>query len=310
MKILITGGAGFIGSHIADKLLEMGNKVVIVDDLSTGKEKNINPGAVFHKLDIRDREALERVFDQERPEIVSHHAAQTDVRRSMQDPVFDAQVNILGSLNLMDLSLKYGAEKIIFASTSAVYPEPDYIPADEQHPIRPLSSYGLAKFAVEHYLDLYYRTYGLWYTALRYGNVYGPRQDPHGEAGVVAIFSEQMLSGVQPTIFGDGSKTRDYVYIDDIVRANMLVMEGLGHGQVFNLGWAREVTDFELFSAVRKAVGVEVEPVYDKKRPGEVERICLNSTKAKHMLNWSPRISLEEGIPLTVEYYKQPHGLR
>jgi UDP-glucose 4-epimerase len=310
VKILITGGAGFIGSHIGDKLAEMGNRVIIVDDLSAGKEENINPQASFYKLDIRDRESLERVFAQEQPEIVNHHAAQTDVRRSMQDPIFDAQVNVLGSINVIDLSLKYRVRKVIFASTSAVYPEPKYLPADERHPINPLSAYGISKYTTEHYLHLYFDTYGLRYTTFRYGNVYGPRQYPDGEAGVVAIFSEQMLSGVQPTIFGDGSKTRDYVNIDDIVRANMLVMEGLGDGQVFNLGWAREVTDFEVFDAVRKAVGVEVEPVYDKKRPGEVERICLDSSKAKARLNWSPRIILEEGIPLTVEYYRQQHGLR
>lgn len=285
MKILITGGAGFIGSHIGDKLAEMGNRVIIVDDLSAGKEENINPQASFYKLDIRDRESLERVFAQEQPEIVNHHAAQTDVRRSMQDPIFDAQVNVLGSINVIDLSLKYRVRKVIFASTSAVYPEPKYLPADERHPINPLSAYGISKYTTEHYLHLYFDTYGLRYTTFRYGNVYGPRQYPDGEAGVVAIFSEQMLSGVQPTIFGDGSKTRDYVNIDDIVRANMLVMEGLGDGQVFNLGWAREVTDFEVFDAVRKAVGVEVEPVYDKKRPGEVERICLDSSKAKARLN-------------------------
>ena len=307
MKVLLTGGAGFIGSHIADKLVEEGNEVIIVDNLSTGKKKNLNPKAKFYDVDITNINALEEVFSKEKPDIVNHHAAQTDVRHSMRDPNFDAMVNVLGSLNILQLCSKYRVKKIIYASTSAVYNEPLYVPMDEKHPIDPLSGYGVTKYTVELYLRVYSQNYGISYTIFRYGNVYGPRQDPYGECGVVAIFSEQMLTGIQPTIFGDGSKTRDYVYVGDIVDANIFAMNGLGDGEVFNLGWGKEITDFEVFDAVRKALGVQVEPIYSKKRPGEVDRVCLNSSKAKTKLGWKPKVNFEEGIALTVEYYKKLH---
>lgn len=303
MRVLVTGGAGFIGSHLVDALVARGDRVVVVDDLSTGGEENLNHAASFFRVDVRDTEALEQVFMEEQPEIVSHHAAQTDVRRSMADPTFDAQVNILGSINLLQLSVKYQVRKVVFASTSAVYPEPEFVPADESHPIRPLSAYGLSKFVGEQYLKFYRDVYGLRFSIFRYGNVYGSRQDPHGECGVVAIFSEQMLNGVRPTVFGDGSKTRDYIYVGDVVSANLLAMDGAGDGEVFNLGWGREVTDFEVFEAVRRAVGVEVEPIYSQKRPGELDRIALDSTKAKRLLGWAPRVPFEEGVPLAVAYY-------
>ncbi|HDD35232.1 MAG TPA: NAD-dependent epimerase/dehydratase family protein, partial [Candidatus Desulfofervidus auxilii] len=224
MKVLLTGGAGFIGSHIADKLVEEGNEVIIVDNLSTGKKKNLNPKAKFYDVDITNVNALEEVFSKEKPDIVNHHAAQTDVRHSMRDPNFDAMVNVLGSLNILQLCSKYRVKKIIYASTSAVYNEPLYVPMDEKHPIDPLSGYGVTKYTVELYLHVYSQNHGISYTIFRYGNVYGPRQDPYGECGVVAIFSEQMLAGIQPTIFGDGSKTRDYVYVGDIVDANIFAM--------------------------------------------------------------------------------------
>ena len=307
MKVLLTGGAGFIGSHIADKLVEEGNEVIIVDNLSTGKKKNLNPKAKFYDVDITNINALEEVFSKEKPDIVNHHAAQTDVRHSMRDPNFDAMVNVLGSLNILQLCSKYRVKKIIYASTSAVYNEPLYVPMDEKHPIDPLSGYGVTKYTVELYLRVYSQNYGISYTIFRYGNVYGPRQDPYGECGVVAIFSEQMLTGIQPTIFGDGSKTRDYVYVSDIVDANIFAMNGLGDGEVFNLGWGKEITDFEVFDAVRKALGVQVEPIYSKKRPGEVDRVCLNSSKAKTKLGWKPKVNFEEGIALTVEYYRKLH---
>jgi len=307
MKVLVTGGAGLIASHIVDRLIEAGHEVVIIDDLSTGRRENLNPRARFYQLDIRDAEGLAHVFSQERPDIVNHHAAQTDVTRSMRDPSFDAQVNILGSLNLIRCALQYGVRKIIFASTSAVYPEPEYIPADENHPIKPISAYGLSKYVVEQYLHFFYENLGLRYTAFRYGNVYGPRQDPHGESGVVAIFSEQMLTGIRPTIFGDGSKTRDYIHVDDVVAANLLAMDERGDGEVFNLGWGQEVTDFEVFDAVRKALGTEVEPLYSQKRPGELDRISLDCSKARRLLGWKPAITFAEGIPMTVEYYRRQH---
>lgn len=200
--------------------------------------------------------------------------------------------------------MKYGVRKVVLASTSAVYPEPEIIPAAESHPVRPRSAYGLSKYVGEQYLRFYADTYALCFTIFRYGNVYGPRQDPHGEAGVVAIFSEQMLSGVRPTIFGDGSKTRDYVYVEDVVWANLLAMDGAGDAEVFNLGWGREITDFEVFEAVRKAVGVAVEPIYGQKRPGELDRIALDSARAAQLLGWRPRVSFEDGVPMTVAHYK------
>jgi len=218
MRILVTGGAGFIGSHVVDRYVADGHHVAIIDNLSTGFEENINPQAVFYKVDITDQQAVAEVFEKERPEIVNHHAAQMDVRRSVADPAFDAVTNIVGSIHLIENAVRTNVSKFIYASTGgAVYGEPRYLPADEDHPINPLSQYGISKHTVEHYLQLYQVNDGLTYTVLRYGNVYGPRQNPHGEAGVNAIFAGLMLAGKQPTIFGDGSKTRDYVYVSDVV---------------------------------------------------------------------------------------------
>jgi UDP-glucose 4-epimerase len=304
MRVLVTGGAGFIGSHIVDAVVARGHRAVVVDDLSMGTQANVNAAAAFHRVDIRDAAGLERVFAREQPEIVSHHAAQTDVRRSMADPAFDAQVNILGSVSLLRLCVAHAVRKVVFASTAAVYPEPQYVPADEAHPVRPMSAYGLSKAVGEQYLALFRDACGLRFTIFRYGNVYGPRQNPKGEAGVVGIFSEQMLTGVRPTIFGDGTKTRDYIYVDDIVAANLLAMEGAGDGELFNLGWGREVRDYEVFDAVRKALGVQVEPQYAAKRPGEVDRIALDGAKARARLNWMPRVPFEAGVPRAVAYYK------
>lgn len=305
MKVLVTGGAGFIGSHLVDELLVRGHRVAIVDDLSSGTTDNVNPAAAFYQADIRDPRALAEVFDRERPDAVSHHAAQTDVRRSMSDPGFDASVNVLGLVNVLQLAVTSGVSKVLFASSSAVYPDPKFVPVDEAHPIRPQSIYGLTKYVGEQYLQLYRDVYGLAFTAFRYGNVYGPRQDPHGEAGVVAIFSAQILTGVQPTLFGDGTKTRDYVYIDDIVAANMLALDGGGNGEVFNLGWGREISDVEVFRAVRDALGGQGEPRYAAKRPGELDRIALDSTRAKTILRWAPRFGFDEGIRQTTEYYRR-----
>lgn len=304
MKALVTGGSGFIGSHLVDALLARGDRPIVVDDLSTGKRENLSPKVPFYQVDIRDLPALEQVFAKERPEIVSHHAAQTDVRRSMADPTFDAQVNILGSIHLLWLCAKYGVRKFLFASTSAVYPEPESVPVDEDHPVRPVSAYGVSKYAIEKYVALYRDSYKLNFTIFRYGNVFGPRQNPHGEAGVVAIFSEQMLHNIQPTLFGDGKKTRDYIFVNDIVSANLLAMDGGGEGEVFNLGWGKGTTDFEVFEAVRKALGVTVEPRYSPKRPGELNRIALNCGKAKTLLGWVPRIPFEEAIRVTTGYYR------
>jgi len=307
MKILITGGAGFIASHIADRMMADGHSVVIVDNLTTGSCANLNKNAVFHEYDITGAALLE-IFEKEKPDIVSHHAAQIDVRRSVSEPEFDAKVNILGSINLINCCIKTGVRKVIYSSTGgAIYGEPQYIPADEKHPVGPLCAYGISKHTVEHYLDLAHKLDGLCYTVLRYANVYGPRQDPHGEAGVVGIFSENLLNGVPCRIFGDGSKTRDYVYISDIVEANALAMTA-GDNEIINIGRGIETTDLEIFEAVRKALAMEIEPEYAEKRKGEIDRICLAADKAGQLLGWKPRVSLDEGIKKAAEFYREKFG--
>lgn len=310
MKILVTGGAGFIGSHVADALVRQGHEVVVVDDLSMGRRAQVHPVARFHQVDIRQRDAMEEVFRAERPELVSHHAAQGNLRRSMTEPSFDASVNILGSLILIELSLVYRVKRFVYISSGgAVYGEPQRLPVDEDHPIRPLSAYGVSKYSVEQYLEMFRSEQGLDYTILRYANVYGPRQDPRGEAGVVAIFSRQMLAGERPTIFGDGTKTRDYVHVADIVRANLLAMaEERATGRVYNLGLGNEVSDRQIFELVRSSIGVTMEPILAAKRPGEIDRICLDPSRAKAELGWEPSIRLEEGIGRTVEFYRGGGG--
>lgn len=308
MKIIVTGGAGFIASNLVDTLISHDHDVVIVDNLSTGKRENINPKAAFYKEDICNVEGLEKLFSKEKPDIVNHHAAQVDLRRSVREPAYDAKVNIIGSLNLIDLSSKYNVKQFIYISTGgAIYGEPKYLPADEKHPIDPLSQYGVSKHTVEHYLFAFKQTHNLNYTILRYPNVYGPRQDPHGEAGVIAIFTEQMLDGKRPTIFGDGTKTRDYVYVEDLINANMIVMFNPTNSQggFYNLGWGKEIKDIEIFEAVRDALELDVKPIYDKKRPGEIDHICLDNTKAAKHLSWKPKVKLQEGIRLTTNFYKK-----
>ncbi len=300
LRILVTGGAGFIGSHIVDALVQQDHRLAVVDDLSLGRRENVHPTASLHRVDIRDAAALEAVFATERPEVVSHHAAQANLRRSMEDATFTAQVNVLGTLHLLELCVRHGVRQVVFASTCAVYADLESPPADEAHVARPLSAYGLSKLVGEQYLAFYREVYGLRFTAFRYGNGYGPRQDPKGEAGVVAIFAEQMRKGIRPTLFGDGTKTRDYVYVDDIVDANLQVLDGKADGEVLNLGRGRQIRDIDVFTAVRDALGVAVVPQFAAKRPGEMLRVALNSARAKAILGWEPRVSFEEGVPLAV----------
>lgn len=306
MKILVTGGAGFIGSHVVDALVEEGHAVVVVDDLSMGRRDQVHPAARFYQVDIRRRDALEEIFRAERPELINHHAAQGNLRRSMAEPTFDASVNILGSLTLLELSLAYEVRTFInISSGGAIYGEPQRLPVDETHPILPVSAYGVSKHSVEQYLGLYGANSGVDTTTLRYANVYGARQNPLGEAGVVAIFSRQMLAGQRPTIFGDGTKTRDYIHVDDIVRANLLVMrQDTTAGRVYNLGLGREVSDRRIFELVRSAVGSTVDPILAAKRPGEIDRICLDSSRAKADLGWEATVAVEDGIARTVGFYR------
>ncbi len=302
MKILVTGGAGFIGSHIVDALIEREYEVVVVDNLSTGLKDNVNTKAKLYEMSITDPR-LKEVFEQEMPDMVSHHAAQVNLRRSVDEPQFDAEVNIIGSINVIVNSVRHGVKKLIYASSGgAVYGEPQYLPVDESHPVNPVSQYGVSKHTVEHYLYSYIQ-YGLNYVILRYPNVYGPRQNPEGEAGVIAIFARQMLLGERPSIFGPGDKTRDYTHVSDIVGVHLLAIER-GDNAIYNIGTGVETSDQEIFDAMAQALGYKDTPLYIAVRPGEIQRICLNCNKAKNELGWRPKLSLEEGIQKTVPYYK------
>lgn len=303
MKILVTGGAGFIGSSVTDAFIDEGHEVVVVDNLITGRKENINPKAKFYELDVRDEQIFE-VFKKERFDVVNHHAAQMDVRRSVADPIFDAQNNILGTINLMQASVRYGVKKFIFISSGgAIYGEQDYFPADEEHPTRPLSPYGITKLTGEKYLHFYAETYGLHYVILRYANIYGPRQNPHGEAGVVAIFTTKLLSQDQPIINGEGTQTRDYVYVGDVVNANLKALTYHKNGY-FNIGTGIETDVNEIFHQLNILTGGQAKEEHGIAKPGEQLRSVLNYEKAKKLLNWSPRVTLGEGLKRTVEYFK------
>ena len=301
MKILVTGGAGFIGSHIVDRYLADGHDVAVLDNLSTGRQENLNPGARFYEVDITDWEAVQDVFAREKPEALNHHAAQMDVRRGVDDPAFDAMTNIIGSIYLLEAGLRNGLRKVIYASSGgACYGEPEVIPAPETCPIRPISQYGISKHTVEHYLWLYRHNDGLRYTVLRYANVYGPRQNPHGEAGVTAIFAGMMLRGERPRIFGKGDKTRDYVYIEDVVEANALALSG-GDDEVLNIGTGVQTTDQEVYDAIAAATGFDQPPIYTDERKGEIRHTALDPSRARAVLGWEARVDFREGCRRAVD---------
>ena len=304
MKILVTGGAGFIGSNVVDAMLALGHEVVVVDDLSTGRKRKLNPGAKFYQMDIRDP-GLADIFEREQPEVVDHHAAQMDVRRSVADPLFDADVNVCGTLNLLEAARTHGVRKVIYVSTGgAAYGEPKYLPCDEDHPIDPICQYGVSKHVVEHYLFVYRYLYGLDYTVLRYPNVYGPRQDPHGEAGVVAIFAGRMLAGQPVTINGTGEQERDYVYVADCARANILALNN-GAGTIYNLGSSRGTSVNLLFSTLANIITYSAEPRYGPAKAGETFKIYLDGTRARDQLDWSPTVDLNHGLQQTVAYLRE-----
>ena len=308
MNILVTGGAGFIGSHIVDAYCSLGHSVTVVDDLSTGRQENFNPAATFRKVDIRDAAALGEVFDERQYDLVNHHAAQMDVRRSVADPVHDASVNILGALTLFESCRRTGVPRVIFASSGgAIYGEQERFPADEGHPTRPMSPYGVAKLTTEQYLYYYKAVYGIDAVCLRYANVYGPRQNPEGEAGVVAIFITRLLRHEQPVINGDGRQTRDYVFVKDVVRANVLALDCVG-SEIFNVGTGKETDVNTIFSLARKSTNSTSPERHGEAKKGEQRRSALTSEKIRRTLGWTSTVSLEAGIGDTAEFFRNRNG--
>lgn len=305
MKILVTGGAGFIGSNIVDALIERGYEVVVVDDLSTGRIENVNKKAKFYQLDLKDRN-LEKIFAKEKPSIVNHHAAQINVRLSVENPVKDIETNGIGTLNLLECSRKHNAEKFIFASSGGAIYEEGKLPASETTPLHPASPYGITKVLGEMYLDFYRRTYGLNYVSLRYANVYGPRQNFEGEAGVIAIFINMMLKRQTPIIYGDGLQERDFVYVSDVVDANLLAIENAkALNNSFNIGTCKGTNINTIFSLLKQPIGYLGGAIHTKEKKGEIRRIFLSYDKIKKILNWTPKVNLEQGLEKTAGWARK-----
>ncbi|MFC1938431.1 NAD-dependent epimerase/dehydratase family protein [Chloroflexota bacterium] len=309
--VLVTGGAGFIGSHVVDTLIAHGYRVVVVDNLCIGKEENINPKAIFFNLDICDSK-LQEIFAREKIDWVSHHAAQIDLRKSLSDPREDARVNIQGLLNLLENCTRYKVKGVVFASSGgAIYSEPEKLPVAETHGKAPLSPYGVSKVSSEYYLYYYHCVYGLPYIALRYGNVYGPRQDPHGEAGVVAIFAKRMLAAIAPTIFGDGKQSRDYIFINDVASANLLAMRQLSNiplprridDNAYNIGTSIGTSVNDLFFRLKEMTRFSDNPLYTAEKKEGLRWIILDISKAYRELSWKPLVSLTEGLRKTTDYF-------
>ncbi|MCZ7613469.1 MAG: NAD-dependent epimerase/dehydratase family protein [Ignavibacteriaceae bacterium] len=295
MKILVTGGAGFIASQIADEYINEGHQIFILDNLTTGFEKNINLKAQFIREDICSS-AIISLFEKEKFDVVNHHAAQIDVRKSVNDPVFDANTNILGTINLLQASIKTGVKKFIFASTGgAIYGEQEYFPADEKHPTNPVSPYGITKLTIEKYLYFYRNEYGLKYSILRYANVYGPRQNPFGEAGVVAIFTNKLLRNENPVINGNGKQTRDYVFVEDVVKANVIALND-NSSEIYNVGTGTETSVNELFLKLNKVAGNKAEEKHGPAPKGEQLRSVISSAKLFNRFKWKPSIKIDEGL--------------
>lgn len=307
MKVLVTGGAGFIGSHLVDRLIQEGHEVVVVDNLSTGKRRNLNRAARLVKLDIQSWR-LERVFRNERPHIVMHLAAQMDVRKSVEDPMFDAQVNVLGTLNVLQQSIKHGVRKVVFSSSGeAIYGEQEIYPAPESHVTRPLSPYGVSKLCGEQYLSYYQRVNGLQIVSLRYANVYGPRQDPEGEAGVVAIFIQKLLNSEQAIVNGNGRQMRDFVYVEDVVEANLAAM-GQDIQGTYNVGTGEETSVNDLLGILVRHTNSTCKEVHGPAKGGEQARSVIDSGKLRQELSWESRTELSEGLKRTVDYFRERMG--
>ncbi len=304
-KIVVTGGAGFIGSHVCDELVAQGHQVWAADNLSTGNKKNLSSKVNLAKLDLKDSQQVQQFLEEIKPEAIFHLAAQVNVRTSLENPLKDAKNNILGSINLFKAAGKEGVEKIIYSSTGgAVYGDPEKNPCQETDRIAPLCPYGISKYSVEKYLEMYAKLFNLNWIVLRYANVYGPRQDPKGEAGVVSIFTEQLLNNKQPYINGDGEQTRDFIYVKDVARANLKALESNSSNEVFNIGTGQPTSINKLYTQIKEAIGSETDP---KRRPpiaGEVKDTYLNILKAKDQLSWKPRYSLDRGIKKTITWMK------
>jgi UDP-glucose 4-epimerase len=305
MKILVTGGAGFIGSNVVDAYTEAGHEVAVVDNLTTGKRENLNSKAKFYEVDIRNKEKLLQAITAFSPEIINHHAAQIDVRKSVEDPAYNAEVNEIGTLHLLEAAVKAKVRKIIFSSTGgAIYGEvTKKSGADENHPQEPISPYAITKRSAEMYLHSYKVNSGLNYTVLRYGNVYGPRQDPLGEAGVIAIFCGKMMRGEQPTIYGDGNQLRDYIYVADVAQLNHLVLDK-GDNQIYNVGTGKGTSVNDLFGCLKGIMKFDKEAVYAPPRTGELFRSVLNCKKIRKELDWKAKTSVKKGLKLTLKWYK------
>lgn len=303
MKILVTGGAGFIGSHVVDAFVAAGHQVVVVDDLSTGYRKNLNTSATFYEMDIRSPE-IGRVFGTEKPDMVSHLAAQINVTRSVKEPIFDAETNVLGTINLLENCVKHGVKRFVFSSTAgAIYGEPESLPASETCEPNPMSHYGVSKLAAEYYIRLYHMVYGLTFVILRYSNVFGPRQVPHGECGVCAVLTDLMVQGKQPTLFGFGTPLRDYVYVGDVARANVLAAEK-GDNATMHVASGKGTSVMQIFEALKELTNFAGEPIMKPLRPGEIERIVTTNDKARELLGWEPTVGLREGLALVVAPHK------
>ncbi|ADG83667.1 NAD-dependent epimerase/dehydratase family protein [Thermincola potens] len=302
MKVLVTGGAGFIGSHIVDRLILEGYEVVVADNLSTGSPANINAESRFYQVDITGDD-LQDLFAKEKPEVVIHHAAQADVQVAQREPVFDSMTNILGTVNLLQCCITYNAKKLIYASSAAVYGAPCYLPVDENHPVNPISNYGISKYVPELYIKAFHKNFNLNYTILRYANVYGPRQGLKGEGGVVFLFARRFLAGEPPLIYGDGEQTRDFVFVEDIVNANLLALEQ-GDGMVINIGTGAQVSVNDLCSRFREIFKSDLRAEYLEPRPGDIKKSVFDISLAKNVLGWQPLVSLETGLRQTIEFYR------
>lgn len=301
MKILVTGGAGFIGSNIVDELIALGHNVVIVDNFIRGKKENINCNAKVYNIDIRDKE-LWKVFDIERPEVVCHHAAQIKVPYSIEHPMEDVDINIIGSINILECCRKYNVRKVIYPSSAAIFGHPKYLPIDEKHPLNMLSGYGVTKHTIEHYLYLYHELYGINYTVFRYANVYGPRQDSSGEGGVIAIFCDSLISNKEPYIFGDGNQTRDFIYVKDVVRANIIALDELDN-DIYNVATNDEISINEVLNLINNELALNISAKNGKERVGDIRNSYMTYEKINKIANWEPKYSIKEGIKETVKYY-------